>query len=163
MPRLISPRGTIPPRRSPWCFAPSADPEQRLKADPNDVNSKYSLAVNNSKIGYYLLKSNPAEAVRALEYTIALFESMVRESRNNTEFPARLLRYRARMALARSYLHQKAEVEKIASQVLADKTPTGQDRLHLLNFCGLALANVGARDARLADSPECQPVGKRIR
>ena len=121
--------------------------EQRLTADPNDVNSKYSLAVNNSKIGYYLLKSNPAEAVRALEYTIALFESMVRESPNNTEFPGRLLRYRARMALARSYLHQKAEVEKIASQVLADKSPTGQDRLHLLNFCGLALANVGCRDA----------------
>ncbi len=121
--------------------------EERLKADPNDVNSKYSLAVNNSKIGYYLLESNPAEAVRALEYTIALFEAMVRESPNNTEFPGRLLRYRARLALARSYLHQRAEVEKITSQVLADQSPTGQDRLHLLNFCGLALANAGNRDA----------------
>ncbi len=119
--------------------------EQRLKADPNDVNSKYSLAVNNSKIGYYLRESNPAEAVRSLAYTIGLFESMVRESPDNIEYPARLLRYRARMALARSYMHQKAEVEKITSQVLGDKSQTGQDRLHLLNFCGLALANVGDR------------------
>src|SRR5262249_6927631 len=132
-----------PSKALPLVLAAVRNYEQRLKADPNDINSKYSLAVNNSKIGYYLRESDPNQAVDALDYTITLFESMARESPENTEFPGRLLRYRARMALARSYLHQREQVETLTEQILADRSAAGQDRLHLLNFCGLALANVG--------------------
>ncbi|HTS28808.1 MAG TPA: serine/threonine-protein kinase [Bryobacteraceae bacterium] len=119
--------------------------EQSLRTDPNDINTKYSLAVNNSKIGYYLRESNPAAAVRALDYTISLFEAMARQDPGNTEFPGRLARYRARMALARSYLHQRDQVEALSAQVLAGTFEDEQDRLHVLNLCGLALANVGSR------------------
>src|SRR5262249_42475158 len=57
--------------------------------------------------------------------------------------PGRILRYRARMALARSYLHQREQVETLTEQILANQSAAGQERLHLLNFCALALANVG--------------------
>jgi tRNA A-37 threonylcarbamoyl transferase component Bud32/tetratricopeptide (TPR) repeat protein len=120
--------------------------ERGLQTDPNDINMKYSLAVNNSKIGYYLRESDPQRAVHALEYSIGLFESMARQDPGNIEYPARLTRYRARMAVARSYLHQRAEVVALCAQVMQGIT-TGerQARLHALNLCGLALANVGDR------------------
>lgn len=57
-----------PSKALPLVLAAVRNYEQRLKVDPNDINSKYSLAVNNSKIGYYLRESDPAQAVRALDH-----------------------------------------------------------------------------------------------
>jgi eukaryotic-like serine/threonine-protein kinase len=133
-----------PSKALPLVLATVQNLERTLRTDPDDINTKYSLAVNNSKIGYYLLQSDPRRAVEALTYTINLFEGMARQDPTNDEYPGRLARYRARMALARSYLHERTAVEALTSQVIAYSPKTeGQDRLHLLNLCGLALANVG--------------------
>lgn len=118
--------------------------ERNLRIDPADVNTKYSLAVEKSRIGYFLRQSDPERAVQALEFTIRCFEEMAHADPDNTEYPLRLARYRARMALARSFLHQQRQVEDLTTTVLAVKEAQGQNRLHLLNLCAEALANVGS-------------------
>jgi hypothetical protein len=119
--------------------------QQSLRTDPNDQNVKHGLAVSNSKIAYYLRETDPPRAAAALEYTIGLFESMARQEPANVEFPIRLARYRARMALVRSYMKQKAAVETLVATVLdAARSLKGQSRLQMLNTCALSLANVGS-------------------
>jgi len=137
--------------------------ERNLRIDPNDINIKHALAVNKSKIAYYLLATNPQEAVHAMEYTIGLFEAMVRQDPANNEFPSRLARYRARMALARSYLGQRGDVEQLTKQVLEDPSVReGRERLHVLNLCGMALAHTNSRTKAEAVFQEAAGIARKL-